>query len=357
MTQAGVLQQIPALPGAALVRMSAQKQAGSYDPELVRGQDMDMFLRLSQVAPMAAVPLPTFLYRAHDGARGKKGAQWHKADWATHQERFFGYVQPTFIQRYREARPIKDRALGHSWALGLHLRQLPELALTEALQWPGPHTRREAWIREQLGLESVTHSPAEAVLVVDDGDPGALEATLHRHADGRAVWVNLEVPRDPLGKIRLYWPGEYGAREKLHRWMTHPGTIHLRLASDPDWTPPPLSDPGWLPDLPAVDATLAIAAALGWPAPIRRRQGHRAPIHPIVSQSWAARKALDGNDGTLALQTLVPILRAMPAWPGAWHMAAQAYTLVGEKERAAECAERIALPERARDATQSKMEG
>lgn len=357
MTQLAVLQQIPAMPGAALVRMSSQREAGPYDPTLVRGQDMDMFLRLSRVGPMAAVPLPTFLYRSHDGVRGKKDDQWKKTDWRSHQDRFFGFVQPTFIQRYREARPIRDRALGHSWAIGLHLRELPELAISEAENWPAPHSVREVWIRHQLGLASSPALPSEAVLVVDDGDPGALEATLHRHADGRAVWVNLEVPRDPLGKIRLYWPGEYAARERLHRWMKHPGLIHLRLASDPDWAPSPLTDPGWLPDLPAVDAVLACAAALNWTAPVRRRQGHRAPIHPIVSQSWATRTALNGGDGVLALQKLVPLLKAMPAWPGGWYMAVEAYTLVKQPARAAQCAARICLQGPALQPARGKADG
>jgi glycosyltransferase involved in cell wall biosynthesis len=357
MTEQGVLQQIPAMPGAALVRMSAQREAGAYASELVRGQDMDMFLRLARVGPMAAVPLPTFLYRSHDGARGKKGSQWSKQDQSTHNERFFGYVQPTFIQRYREARPIRDRALGHSWALGLHLRELTELGVKEAERWPGPHSGREVWIREQLGLQSTPARPTEAVVVVDDGDPGALEATLHRHADGRAVWVDLEVPRDPLGKVRLYWPGEYAAREKLHLWVKHPGSLHVRLASSPEWAPPPLSDPGWLPDLPAVDAVLATAAALDWTAPQRPRCGHRRPIHPIVSQSWAVRTALRGGDGPLALTKLLPLLRAMPAWPGGWHMAAQAYSLAGQPDRAADCAAKVRLPKANTRPAEAKTQG
>ena|GEM_PF-1442399 len=343
LTEQAILQQIPALPGATLVRRSAQEAAGPYDPELMRGQDMDMFLRLAQIGPMSSVPLPTFMYRSHDELRGKKGTQWHKSDWETHKKHFFGCVQPTFLERYQDALPIRDRDLGYSWALGLSLRKLDDLAIAEAERWPGPHSKRECWIRDQLGIKSTPNKTPEAVVVVDDGDPGALEATLHRHADGRAVWVDLEVPRDPLGSIRLYWPGEYAAREKLHRWIDHTGAIHIRLSSAPAWAPPPLNDAGWLPDLPAVDAVLATAAALNWDRPMRVRLGHRSLIHPIVSQSWAVRTALNGNDGTLALQKLMPILRAMPNWPGGWHMAAEAYTLAGQHERASECTGRIRI--------------
>ena len=357
MTTLSMLQQIPAMPGATLVRMSAQRAAGAYDPDLVRGQDMDMYLRLAQIGPMAGVPLPTFLYRSHNELRGKQGKQWHKQDWDTHQEHFFSCVQPIFVQRYAEAQPINDRELGHGWALGLYARRLPELALAEAERWGPPHTARECWIREQIGVHSTRAVPAEAVVVVDDGDPGALEATLHRHADGRAVWVDLEVPRDPLGKVRLYWPGEYAVREKLHRWITHPGALHLRLSSDPEWAPPPLTDPGWLPDLPAVDAVLAIAAALDWPTPTRHRQGRRGPIHPLVSQSWAVRTALRGGDGVLALRKLVPLLRAMPTWPGGWQMAAEAYALVGQTDKAASCTQRICTQAPRPQAAQEEAKG
>ena len=101
---------------------------------------------------------------------------------------------------------------------------------------------------------------------------------------------------------------------------------------------------------------LACAAALNWTAPVRRRQGRRGPIHPIVSQSWAARTALNGGDGGLALQKLLPLLRAMPVWPGGWQMAVEAYTLVGEPDRAAECAQRIRLVDRPTISAQTKAE-
>ena len=35
------------MPGPPSIRMQAQREAGMYDLSLIRGQDMDMYLRLS----------------------------------------------------------------------------------------------------------------------------------------------------------------------------------------------------------------------------------------------------------------------------------------------------------------------
>lgn len=303
------LMQVPAMPGATLVRMSAQIAAGDYDPRLVRGQDMDMMLRLSAIGPMGTVPLPTFLHRKHDAARGKAGAQWKKhADPAEHRARFLAYVQPVFRERWA-ARGDVRRDEGFAWAAGLAQRELHAEAVEELSRWPGPYSAHERWVRGELGLSAVPAVPREALVVVDDGDDGALEALLHAEGDGREVWVDLEVPRDPLGDVRLYWPGEYAARARLTQWVTTDRPWLLRLSSAPDWRPPAVLRPD-LPDLPAVDALLAWAALAGLPLPRVTRPGLRWKLHPHAAACIRARDLSPGR----AAAALLPVLQAHPRW-------------------------------------------
>jgi len=336
-----LLQQVPGMPGASLIRMSTQRAAGMYDPGLIRGQDMDMYLRLSRAGDIQGIPVPTFWYRSHDGLRGSAAGQWKKSDRSHHDDRFMECVAPVFARRFAQMGEISDRALSHSWALGLHLRRLPELAAAELNRWPSPHTQREAWIRTQVGLPSQIQSESESVLIIDDGDPGALEQTLHNHASDRNVWVNLEVPRDPLGSVRLFWPGNYGARERLHEWFRGPDPIHLRLSSDPKWAPPQIDSVRWFPDLSSIDVVLALTAALDWPTPTRPRLGLRTPPHPLVIRTQEARQLLRQGKADAALKVILPILRAFPTWPGAWRLAGEGFALRGEAQRAHEWFARV----------------
>ncbi|MDP2312880.1 MAG: glycosyltransferase family 2 protein [Pseudomonadota bacterium] len=337
MVPLAVLQQVPAQPGATLVRASAWRAAGPLDPSLVRGQDMDLYLALSQVGPIEAVPLPVLAYRSHSGLRGAEGAQWDKHDRKTHDARFRSFVKPVFARRYAEASPVPDRATGHAWALGLYQRDLPEEAHRELARWAGPYTPAEAWARTTAGLPTEARQPDRTLVVVDDGDEGALEATLALHARGHTVLVDLEVPRDPLGNVKLYWPGTYAAQTRLHTWHVRPGDWRLALTSAPGWTPPPLDDPGWLPDLPAPEALLAVAAALGWAPPLRSRPG-LATIHgPTSRRAWAVRRALDLHCPKDALGPLGELVSTMPSWRGAWRLAAETFAALGHPTEANAC--------------------
>jgi len=304
---------------------------------------MDMYLRLAQVGPMEAVPLPTFLYRSHLGLRGNATNRFQKFDLKERHERFITCTAPVFQRRYEEASPIADREEAHSWAMGLHLRELTDLARAEVDRWPAPHSARECWVREQMGLPTQPAQPTTHLVVVDDGDPGALELTLKNHSAGHVLWVNLEVPRDPLGEVRLYWPGEYAAQQRLNHWVDAPTPWILRLSSAPDWAPPPLPSPAWLPDLPARDAVLAAAAALGWAAPNRARTGLQTNLHHVAATAWAARMAIGAGDPKRALRSIVSILETHPQWPGGWKLAADAYASLGRDNDAASCVARIEL--------------
>jgi hypothetical protein len=330
----GVLQQIPAGTGATLVRWAAQQEAGGYDPRLVRGEDMDMFLRLARLGKMEAIPHPTFLCRSHSGLRGDGAQQWTKGNARADFERFAKVAAPVFVERWKDCAPMACRMEGHAWALGLWRRGLEAEAREEAGRWKGPHTLSESWAREQMGLASTPSSFAEALVVVDEGDEGALEETLSLHAQGREIFVDLEVPRDPLGNIRLYWQGRYGAQERLHSWVDHTGPIHLRTTADPGWAPPAIENLGLLPDLPAPDALMAVAAVMGWEAPGSSRRGISHVLDPLAEISWRVRLLVEGGYPEAALEPLEQVRSLAPGWPGSWKLAALVYGAVGDQERA-----------------------
>ena len=337
-----VLQQIPAMPGATLVRRSAWLAAGPLDPTLIRGQDMDLFLALSRLGPIVTVPIPTFWYRSHDALRGSAAGQWNKRDASKHRARFLSFVQPVFRRRWQTLAGAADRAEGHAWALGLWQRDLPAEARAELRRWPGPWTPAEAWVRSEIGIQTEGRVGSSTLIVADDGDEGALEQTLYAHHRGDALFVNIEVPRDPLGNVRLYWPGTYGAREILSRWVTRPGPWRLALTSAPEWAPPPLDDPGLLPDVRGPDALIAVAAVCGWPRPVRTRPGLGRAEGPLAARAWMARDALTAKNPMAAMGALAPVLEQLPSWRGGWSLAAEAFAALGESAQAAACAARAA---------------
>ncbi len=332
------LQQVPALVSAALVRMSAQRAAGPYEPGMVRGEDMDMFLRLARQGPFEGLPLPVFLYRSHDAARGSAAGQWNKhADPAEHRRRTLQHVKPVFRRRWQRYAPGADRREGFAWASGLFARDLFTEGRRELARWEGPDTPSEAWVRAQLEQPSIPAEPSDALVVVDDGDPGALELTLHQHAPGRDIHVCLEVPREPLESVRLYFQGTYAAQERLHRWVSHPGPWHLRMSSSPGWSPPPLHDRRLLPDLPAPDALLCAATASGWELPARERLGlHRQP-HPVSRACLLLRQLLADGQPPQAMAVAQQLMKALPTWPGTWLLTAQVFDALGMAKEAATC--------------------
>ncbi len=332
------LQQVPALVSAALVRMTAQRAAGPYEPGMVRGEDMDMFLRLARQGPFEGLPLPVFRYRSHDAARGSSAGQWRKhADPAEHRRRTLHFVQPVFRRRWQAMAPNAERREGMAWASGLFARELLTEGRQEAERWPPPYTPSEAWVRTQLDLPSPLAGPDESLVVVDDGDPGALEETLWRHADGQAIHVSLEVPREPLESVRLYFEGRYGAQERLHAWLDGEGPWQLRLSSSPSWAPPPLADRRLLLDLPGPDAVLCAATALGWPLPSRERPGlHREP-HALTRACLLVRRLLSQGQGPHAMAVAKKLLAAQPSWPGSWLLAGQVFEALGMHDQAASC--------------------
>jgi glycosyltransferase involved in cell wall biosynthesis len=337
MLSTAVLQQIPAATGATLVRMSAQRQVGDYDLRLKRGEDMDMFLRLSQLGPMESVPLPTFLLRDHNGLRGAQGDQWSKKDPEMERAKLLSYAKPVFRERWQQYSGLANRQESHGWALGLWERDLREEAVEEVSRWSAPYGPSEIWIRKRLGLVSEAAKPSEALLVVDDGDEGALEDCLLRYGANRAVFVDLEVPRDPFGSIRLHWEGCYVARRRLNsEWIDHDGPVVLRISSDPGWSPPPLSDLIWLPDVPAMEAVRAYAHIVGWPEPLAMRKGLDTPSTPLLGELRACRAHSDSGHHLRAIAALREVLRLQPDWLGAWWLAAEVFERAGMGDRA-EC--------------------
>ena len=334
-----VLQQIPCVTGATLIRTSAHRQAGEYDLRLRRGEDMDMFLRLAQLGTMESVPLPTFLHRDHLGLRGSQEDQWTRAE---NHARYLHYAAPVFRERWMEARDRASRQESHGWVLGLNERGLHAEAVEEAQRWSGPHSAAEQWVRQRVGLPSLLEEPRDALVVVDEGDEGALEECLQRHSQGRRIHVDLEVPRDPLGNIQIHWPGTYVAQRVLSmEWVEHDEAIHLRVSSDPDWAPPPLRDLSLLPNAPAPEAVRAYAHAIGWPEPKPVRKGLATPSTPLLGELRACRAHLEAGNSLRAIEALKEVLRLQPEWLGAWWLAAEVFECAGMGDRAREFRERV----------------
>lgn len=202
---------------------------------------------------------------------------------------------------------------------------------------PGPSPRRDDTV-STVGVPSPARGGrAGALLVVDDGDDGALEATLALHAGGRPLFVSMEVPRDPLDDAAHHWPGTYASQTRLSAWDGHGGPLRVALTSAPGWTPPPVDEPGWLPDLRAPEAVLALAAALGWAPPLRSRPG-LAHVHgPISRGAWQVRRALELGRPDEALVPLGVLLTTLPGWRGAWRLAAETYAALGQSAEANAC--------------------
>lgn len=337
-----LLNQVPGLTGAFLCRTDAWRQAGRVDPRLIRGEDMDMWLRLSRVGELSSVPVATFVHRVHDGLRGSAGGQWRRSDEKVHLARTMGYIAPVFAERWSLFSSQADRAEGHAWALGLRQRGLNLEARVELDRHKGPYSADERWIREQCGLPSTIGASTGALLAVDDGDPGALHLCLSRQDASLDRFIALEVPCDPIGEVQLHWPGVYAKNVDLSSLITqHPGPWHLRLSSAPSWAPPPLEHASMLPPLAPVDAILSCAAALGWSLPERARAGLHEPADPRARAAMSARRLLNEGQSGRALQLVSKLLEAMPGWEGGWLMAAECFEAVGAYAEAQSCKARL----------------
>lgn len=271
-----VLAQVPGLTGALLARTDAMRALG-FDRRLSRGEDMDFFLRLSRVGEVDQVPLVTLLVRSWEGLRGQEGQRWSRTD-PSLKARTQAIIQPVFRERWQNLGG-QDRAEGHAWALGLLERGLPEDAARELGRWQGPHSESEVWIRERAGLTGKALNMGR-LLVVDDGDMGALADTLDRQRSGPALHVSLEVPQAP--ETQLWWGGRYRVRAALQdfsgRWIP-------RLASSPEWAPPPSELPK-LP-LPAGDGLILTAVVRGWPLPSLARRSIALGVEARLAVGWA----------------------------------------------------------------------
>ena len=335
-----MLAQVPGLPGATLVRLSAQRQAGDYNPRLNMLEDMDMYLRLARQGPILSLPLPVLLYRVHKGARG--GAT-DRLDPQAYQTAFrlkrAERAAEAFVAHWQAERGQADRRRCHHWALGLKRRLRPKEAVEAIVDWPGPWTAEEAQIRRFVGLAAPDSSPRAVLALVHDGEAGALADCLDRQPAGLHAIVSLLLPEARLGAIELFWPGSFAPQDRPLRDRLLPLPVLLRLSSAPDWAPPPLSDPALLPRVSGNDgdrvALWATALALGWPLPQPSRSALPPPDHPLLQalrrvQSRAAAGAPCG-----ALMAVAAILSSLPDWKAAWRLGAQLAQDAGRPAEAA----------------------
>ena len=244
------------------------------------------------------------------------------------------------VAAWRRASPMADRGTAHLMAAALADSGHRDAAREELSRWRGAADPFEARVRGSAGLSAAVATPRGCLVVVDDGDEGALEETLWRRGRIDELYVDLEVPRDPLGTVRRLWPGLYGIRASLADWVEVGGPYRLALTSAPDWSPPPIHDLGLLPDLPAPEALLALAAVLGWEAPQRSRVGLPVIQGPVATLCLRARRALRDGRPELALDALRMVMERQPLWRGVWLLTAEAYQALGMPRDAEDCAAR-----------------
>jgi hypothetical protein len=241
---------------------------------------------------------------------------------------------------WRRASPIADRGTAHLVAAALVRGGRHDAARTELERWRGPPDLFEARVRTRAGLSGLRPAPQGCLIVIDDGDEGALEETLWRRGRRDSLYVDMEVARDPIGAIRRLWPGHYAIRASIESWVTEGGPYRLALSSAPGWTPPPIHDLGLLPDLPAPEAVLGLAAVLGWEAPERARVGLPAIQGPVATLCVRARRALVEGRPAAALEALRMVMERQPLWRGVWLLTAETYLALGMPRDAEDCVAR-----------------
>ena len=340
-----VLSQVPAMPGATLVRMQAQRAAGPYEPSLNMLEDMDMFLRLSEVGALHTLPLPVHLYRLHDGVRGgaTDGGIRGQGRVAFEQARITR-ARPVFRARWRARHPAPDRATGFAWALGLKLRGLDVEATQAAEAWPPPFSPDEARVRQRVGLGARPTRIDGHALVVHDGDEGALGECLARLPAGLTTTVLSSLPDLCEAGVDVAWGVRLADEAAVAPHLTQPGPWTLRLTSAPGWAPPSIDDSALVPPLVGArageQAVRATALALGWAQPdVTRpcRQPATAPLLTLLEDIHARELA---GDPSGALSRLPPLLRALPQWKAAWRLAARLSAALGQVDDAAAFARR-----------------
>lgn len=277
--------------GALLVHRPALLRA--LEESGLHPNDCDLQVGVARSGGIVTVPVPTLLRRDRAGSPS---------------------VEPSPPGLVALERPPVDRAEAHAWADAWLRNERPVEARRLLAAWPGPGPAAEARVRGSAGLVPVPRPAADTWVVVDDGDVGALEATLARMPTSASLWVDVEVPRDPLPMVRRLWDGQFGVQERLRTWVTAPAPWHLRVSSDPDWAPPPLTDPGLLPDLAAPDAVLALAALMDWPLPGSGRGWRFRAVHPAARAAVVGRYALRRGRLVQASQAVAALRVLLPTW-------------------------------------------
>ena len=170
------------------------------------------------------------------------------------------------------------------------------------------HAGRTHRVAPSLALVPPDEGP---VVVVDDGDDGALGETLSRLPHGARVVVLRAVP-DAVDRCSA----EGGGFGDLADCASMPGPWRLRLTSDPRWTPPPLDDPAALVslgvDLP--DGVHIVAAMADWPLPMGRRAAGRARHSAVARLALDARRARDDANRGLARSLGRALEDELPGW-------------------------------------------
>ena len=176
----------------------------------------------------------------------------------------------------------------------------------------------------------------ERILIVDDGPSGALEAMIQAEVPETLVLVSSPRPRSQT--LRR---GVWVSRVPIAQMVPLDGLVHMRVTSDPTWTPEPICAEilhGLLPPTDCANAFFVVAQLLGLTVPATVRD------EPTVRSWLKARRALAEGRFEAARSHISAVTRTWPEWTPGWALADEVYTRLGAFEVAMACRRRSEEP-------------
>lgn len=176
----------------------------------------------------------------------------------------------------------------------------------------------------------------ERILIVDDGPPGALEALIQ--AEVPEVLVLVSSPRPRRQSLRR---GVWVSRVPIAQMVPLDGLVHMRVTSDPAWTPEPICAEilhGLLPPTDCANALFVVAQLLGLTVPATVRDD-------VTVRAWLrTRRAMADGRLEAARAHISNVTRTWPDWAPGWALADEVYTRLGAFEVAMACRRRAEEP-------------
>ncbi|MCP4806039.1 MAG: hypothetical protein GY913_34375 [Proteobacteria bacterium] len=176
----------------------------------------------------------------------------------------------------------------------------------------------------------------ERILIVDDGPIGALEELITAELPDTLVLVSSPRPRSQT--LRR---GVWVSRVPIAQMVPLDGLVHMRVTSDPTWTPEPICAEilhGLLPPTDCANSFFVVAQLLGLTVPATVQD------EPTVRSWLKARRAMAEGRLEAARAHISSVTRTWSDWAPGWALADEIYTRLGAFEVAMACRRRSEEP-------------